>query len=155
MKIAIISCGRLGATAKAAGRLKEFLVGHEVDIFDGKDAASVCGYDVYVLGTNIRFGKFSKSFRKAAKRLRGQALYVYISGADIEKARMHIENMKSAVPEARSVRHVWGELNVEGTRGFTKFAIQSTIEGRHKDKLPPARILDKELRALAADIEKN
>lgn len=154
MKIAIISCGKIGATAKAAGRLKEFLVGHEVDIFDGKEAAQVSGYDSYVLGTNIRFGKFSKSFRKAAKRLRGQRLYIYISGADIEKASLHIDKMRSTVPEARSIRHVWGELNIEGTRGFTKFAIQSTIDGRQKDKLPSARILDKELRALAAEIEK-
>ncbi|MBR2970301.1 MAG: hypothetical protein IKC48_00685 [Clostridia bacterium] len=72
MKIAIISCGKVGATAKAAGRLKELLVGHDVDIFDGKEAAVVSGYDAYVLGTNIRFGKFSKSFRKAAKNCVGK-----------------------------------------------------------------------------------
>ncbi|MBR2970302.1 MAG: hypothetical protein IKC48_00690 [Clostridia bacterium] len=78
-----------------------------------------------------------------------------MSGVDVEKASIHIDNMKSVVPEARSIRHVWGELNIEGTRGFTKFAIQSAIEGRQKDKLPSPRILDKELRSLVADIEKN
>lgn len=154
MNILIVACGDTGVTLKVAAKLKQLLVGASVDIVDGKDKLNLSGYDEYVLGTNIHFGKFNKRFYKALKVLRksGKSPYVYISGAEIEKKESYEKSMTKEAPEAKCVRFVWGELHSDAVRGFKKFAIESFFKGRKDDGLPIPKLLDKEIKALARQI---
>lgn len=154
MNVLIVACGDTGVTLKVATKLKQQLTGLSVDVVDGKDKIELAGYDEYVLGTNVHFGKFNKRFYKALKSLRKIAKrpYVYICGAEIEKKDKFENAMAKEVPEAKCARFVWGELHSDVARGFKKFAIESFYRGRKDDGLPIPKLLDKEIKALSRQI---
>lgn len=155
MRVLIVACGHTGVTLKVANKMAKMLSGVAVDVIDGKSKQDVSGYDVYVLGSNVHFGKLNKNFVKRLSEVTFVApkaeLYGYICGAEIEKSDLMIKKM-SELASFALVRHVWGELNSSGTRFFRKFAIESFKKGRKDDGLPEPRILDKELKAIARAI---
>ena len=151
MKIKIIACGDTGVTLKAGERLAKMLDG--VEVIDGRSKKFDLDADIYVLGTNVHFGKFNKQFIKLVNKLKDARIFVYISGAEVEKNDFYIEKARSLLPDALDIRYVWGELSSAGKPFFKRFAIQSFIDGRKKDGLPKPQILDKELRYLKQSIK--
>lgn len=154
MSVLIVACGDTGVTLKAGNILAE-MIGDAV-VVDGKAKFDLSA-DTYVLGTNVHFGKFNKRFLKLAKRLseNNSKIYVYISGAEVERSRHYINLARDVIPNAEDIRYVWGELDPRGVSFFKRFAIDSFIDGRRKDGLPKPRLLDKELRALSQSVREN
>lgn len=150
--ILIVACGEFGATLKAGRKLGELVSGA---VIEGKEKRDIKEYDIIVLGTNIRFNKFNKRFFKWLKAVKkaDKPLYIYICGAEIEAQESHIQRMREEAPFAKDIRYVWGELDASKAKRFKKYAIESFIEGRKKDGLSKPRILDKEIRELAASIK--
>ncbi len=148
MKIAIIPFGNLGCTSKAAEILRKEIENSEISDTLG---------DISILGTNVRFGKFNKRFLKFVKKNIAKSgsdskIFVYIVGAEIERADHYIDEMRKLLPTAVAIRYVWGTLETEGASRMEKFAIESFTDGRRKDGLPKPRLLEKELRALASEV---
>ena len=156
MKTLILAFGNTGVTRKAAERLAELLGGADIAEKPPKDLG---GYDHYVIGTNVRFGKLNKRFRKFAKKKRAfleeLPVYLYVVGVEIERSEKYIELARRAIPSAREIRYVWGELNTEDVSSFERFFIKCYIDGRNDDHLPKPRLLDKELRALSESVKEN
>lgn len=149
MKTLIIVCGKTGVTYKAGNMLAK-LIG-DATVTDGK-VKDVDGFDVYVLGTNVRFGKFNKRFLKLLPKMQEAKLFVYICGAEIEREEYYIDCMRKLAPFAADIAYVWGELDPSKAKFFDKYAIESFIDGRRKDGLPRPRLLEKEIKALANKI---
>lgn len=151
-KTLIIPFGDLGVTQKAAEKLSAFLGEGNAEIAK-TPPKELLGYHNYVLGMNVRFGKLNKRFRKYVKRnleaLERLPVYLFVVGVEIENSKKYISLAKKALPSAREIRYVWGELNLEGASAFERFFIKCYIDGRRGDKLPKPRLLDKEIRGLA------
>ncbi len=111
---------------------------------------------VYVLGTNVHFGKPNKRFRRFLKReeetLKRAHVFIYVSAARNEVQTEYLERVRALAPYAEGVVFVWGELNLTGSR-LQKFFINCLIEGRRDDRLPKPRLLEKELRALGERVK--
>ena len=155
MRTLILVFGHTGVTRKAAERLAEFL--EDAEIMEGIPDELPSGFDNYVLGTNVHFGKLNKHFKKCVKKygeiFRFVNTYVYIVGVEVENSDKYIRLAKKVAPFAQDIRYVWGELNVEGTTKFQRFFIEAYISGRKGDNLPKPRLLDKEIRKLSENIK--
>ena len=149
MRILILYSGQLGTTKRVAEQLAEEV---GADVASTEKKYDVSEYDIVVLGTNIRMGRFNRRFLKALKRTKGKQRFIYIVGAEIERKDYFIARAALDAEDAK-IRYVWGELNSEGTKGFTKFALESFVEGRRKDNLPVPRLLQREIIALISDIK--
>lgn len=152
MSVLIVACGNTGVTLKAA-KILSTMIGAEA--ISAKE--KIIEADTYVLGTNVRFGKFNKKFLKLVKKLikKGKKIYVFICGAEIERSQYYIDKAYDTVPCAEEIKYVWGELNALDASKIDKFFIETFIDGRKKDGLPKPRLLTKEIRALADAIDKN
>ena len=62
MRTLILSFGHTGVTRKAAERLAELI--ENAEIMDGIPEELPSGFDSYVLGTNVHFGRLNKQFKK-------------------------------------------------------------------------------------------
>ena len=153
MKTLILAFGHTGVTKKAAEKLAELIGNAEIAEEIPKELG---GYDNYVLGTNVHFGRLNKRFKKCVKNhaevLRAANTFVYVVGVEVESSEKYINLAKDVVPFARDVRYVWGELNMEGATHFQRFFIDCYISGRRSDGLPKPRLLDKEIRYLSESI---
>lgn len=153
MKTLILAFGHTGVTKKAAERLAELIGDAEIVEEIPKEFG---GYDNYVFGTNVHFGKLNKRFKKCVKKydeiLRTANTFVYVVGVEVESSEKYIRLAKDVVPFAGDVRYVWGELNMEGATSFQRFFIDCYISGRRGDGLPKPRLLDKEIRYLSESI---
>ena len=154
MKTLILVFGHTGVTKKAAERLAELI--ENAEIMEGIPKELPDGYDNYVLGTNVHFGKLNKHFKKCVKKygdvFYSANTYVYVVGVEVERSEKYIRLAKKTVPFASDVRYVWGGLNPEGATKFQRFFIEAYISGRRGDKLPQPRLLDKEIRKLSEKI---
>ena len=150
----ILTFGHTGVTRKAAERLAELL--KNAEIMEGIPEEFPSGFDSYVLGTNVHFGRLNKQFKKCVKQY-GEVFqlsntFVYVVGVEVEKSEKYIRLAKKVVPYAWDVRYVWGELNAEGATSFQRFFIEAYRSGREGDGLPKPRLLDKEIRMLSESI---
>ena len=153
MKTLILVFGHTGVTKKAAEKLADLLENAEIAEQIPEDLG---GYDNYVLGTNVHFGKLNKRFKKCVKKygdiFRSANTFVYVVGVEVESSDKYIRLAKCVVPFAWDIRYVWGELNLQGATSFQRFFIGAYISGRKGDGLPKPRLLDKEIRSLSESI---
>ena len=134
MKTAIIFSGNNGTTEIVANMISKKL-NHTVDIFDTSKTFYIDfeEYDNFVLGTNIRYGNLNKRFIKLLSKMQNyttdkQNYYVYITGADVDKAEDYIAKARNVVNVICDYYFVGGELNISNLKFINKLIAKSYLK---------------------------
>lgn len=139
MKTAIIFSGTTG-TCEIVAKLIDKGIKHSCDIFDTSKTFYIDfdEYDNFILGTNVRFGNLNKRFKRLFKKMKQyttdkQNYYVYICGADINRAEDYISEAREIIDVTCDYYFVGGEVKLENTKGFfNKMILKSYMKTYNK-----------------------
>lgn len=134
MRTAIIFSGNTGTTELVANMLSKKL-NHGYDIFDTSKRFFIDfdEYDNFVLGTNIRYGKLNKRFKRLYTKMKQyttdkQNYFVYICGAEKSKAEEYIADARSIVDTICDYYFVGGEVKIKEIKGIAKVLANSYMK---------------------------
>lgn len=124
----IVSCGHQGCTKAAARKLAKRLDGH-TDIVNARNFKRLppldyASYDNYIFGTNIRFGRLNRKFRKFARRLRrfydGKPVFCYVCCANSTKAETYKRRATKCLGKRAVTVYAGGRLDEDSATGLLR-----------------------------------
>ncbi len=168
MKIAIIYTTKGGTTRECAQLLKRELRGHDVAVFDMKEAHDINEYDLLVLGFPIRMAKPSRAARKYIKEhkseLLGKAVAYFMCCGFIDCAEEYGEKLlpRELREKALDITCLGGSLEPTRFKGIDKLIVKSVRSeilgggdnGDERDDMSLPTILDENIAQLADVIKK-
>lgn len=141
MQTLILFSTNTGTTKKVAEYIKS-KINDEAIIIDvnAKQTYDVSEFENVVFGANVRMFRISSVIKRTIKKLKNKIIdkkvFIYICGADDNKASKYVDKMQKLLPNA-DVHFVWGEVNPENaTSNFDRSVLQSVLDSRHKSGLP-------------------
>ena len=131
MKIAVIYYTKNGVTRECAEKLRDLMVPrHEVTLFDVRtESPSPDGFDVIVLGSCVRMGRFGKELRtclernKAAISQKPSAFFI-CSGFPNNFEEYASTLLPKDIRFSLGIHNFGGELKADKLRGFDKFIVK-------------------------------
>ncbi len=168
MKIAIIYTTVGGTTGECARLLERELSGHEVSLFDMKDAPALSDHDTVVIGFPIRGAKPSKTARKYIKEhteeLKSCRTAYFMCCGFVDCAEEYADKLMAREPynNAICMSCLGGSLDPARFHGFDKMIVKwvraeilgGGENGENRDDMSLPTILDENIVQLADIIKK-
>lgn len=131
MKTAIIFSGNTGTTELVATMLSKKL-NHSFEIFDTSKRFFIDfdEFDNFVLGTNVRYGKLNKRFKRLFTKMKqyttdSQNYFVYICGAEKSRAEDYIASAREIIDVVCDYYFVGGEIRISELKGMSRVLANS------------------------------